>query len=755
MIAFSNSLILLFSGLTLAIAFSFLLIALWQDARKPLNQFFAAFLLAVMVWNVGSLFAQVSTFLVVPASATSIALGIIDIGFTASALAIYSLTAALAGVQIRRFRLLTFLALGVVVAYQIFLLTRGAPGRVDVTETDALSYQPNTVSALFYLGFDAATFFLAWRYRRKIRARGLVAGILIFVFGQSLGLLNPELRVVSLSINISSFAALIISFAILRKEIITPLAERIKQIETMHRVSLAITSQIAINTVLNQIAVQAVRWLDADASAIFLREPNALELATVYNLPRQFVGLRLAGGEGIASQVADTHQSVHVENYRRDWQHKPDMPLAKDTFGSVICVPLEYGGTVIGVLMVIAGQQGRLFNREDVYLLELLGGQAAVAIAHSQLFAEQSALTHEVETARSQLETVLVSTENPVIAADRNMRLVFSNPAANTLFSIGDDARGKQIHDILPANALPPDPRQALRQLRQARTHVYEIIIDGRVYLCHLACLGGPRIDGWVAVLNDVTQLKELDRLKSEMVRMTSHDLKNPLQAAMANLELLRDDLTYDSRHEVVLSIDAIEEQLDRMERIINGTLDLERIRSGTLRMDLCKTEEIVQSAVDELRHMAQTKALNLSVTVAPNTPDIWGDQEQIRRTLVNLIENAVKFTPHNGQVRVTAQGQGDSVLFSVSDTGIGIPPALHAQVFDRFFRGRQPGTEHISGSGLGLSLVKAIVDNHGGKVWLESELGAGTTFYVVLPSVPARASNDNLSTITGLRNTE
>lgn len=736
----SNSITLMFNGLTLAIAFSFLLIALWQDSRKALNQFFAVFLLMVMLWNIGSLLAQVFLLLAAPATAVSAAVGVIDLGFTGSAIAVYMLTAALVGVQTRRFRPLAFSALGLMIVYQVALLTRGVPANIDFSGFGAFAYQPQPLSVLFYLFFGSATFFLTWRYRRKIRSRGLVSGILLFVIGQTIGLLNPELRVVSISINISSAAALIISFAILRKEIITPLSERVAQIEAMHRVSLAITSQIALDTVLNQIAVQAVGWLDADGAAIFLTTPEGLQLATVYNLPRQFIGLRTEPGQGIAGRVAEKHQSIFVENYRRDWRDGYDLPLARETFGSVICVPLKYGSAVIGALMVIAGQQGRLFNRDDVHLLELLGGQAAVAIAHSQLFAEQEALTHEVETARSQLETVLVSTENPVVAADRSLRLILANPSAKQLFGISDNAEGEPLSDILPLQALPGNYRKALRDLRRDRAHVYEIAINNRVYLCHLARLGGPRTIGWVAVLNDVTQLKELDRLKSEMVRMTSHDLKNPLQAAMANLELLRDDLGGSASHDAEESMQVIAKQLERMNRIINGTLDLERIRSGTMSKDACRASDIIVSAVDELRQMAADNRISLTYTIADDTPDFLADPEQIRRTLVNLIENAVKFTSPGGQVCVSAEGQGGMVVMAVEDNGIGIPPELQSRVFDRFFRGQQTGTEHISGSGLGLSLVKAVVDNHGGKVWLESQVGAGTTFYVVLPALPRQS---------------
>ncbi len=398
-------------------------------------------------------------------------------------------------------------------------------------------------------------------------------------------------------------------------------------------------------------------------------------------------------------------------------------------------MPLSYGGRVIGVLMVIASQQGRLFNSDDVYLLELLASQAAVAIAHSQLFADQRALMGEVDLARSQLETVLTSTENPVVAVDRHLRLIFANPAATALFPLIDV--GANLTDILPDHALPPSYRQALADLRRNRSHIYEISYEGKSYLCHLACLGRPRVTGWVAILNDVTQFKELDRVKSEMVRMTSHDLKNPLQAAMANLELLSDDLADLQDEEIHLSLAAIDKQLMRMNRIIAGILDLERVKSGIPTFELCHVRPIIENTVEELQELARNKTISIEVEVDDDLPEFLGDTGQFERALINLVENAIKFTPVGGCVTIQAKQTSEGLAFGVIDTGIGIPAELHDRIFDRFFRGRQAGADHVSGSGLGLSLVKAVVENHHGRIWFESEPQKGTAFFILIPAAP------------------
>jgi signal transduction histidine kinase len=730
-----NTVTLLFNGLTLSLALGFLLIVLWNNAGKELNQFFAIFLCLVTLWNVGSFTAQAASLIDTRSPLIGFAIGLMELGFTGSSIGVYALTAVLVKAYNLRFRFLAFASLLLVLAYRLFLIATSAPMPFDTLEAGLFSYQSQPFLIVFYLVFDTITLYLVWRYHRKIRSRGLVLGIVAFVIGQTLGFLNPELQAFSVSIILSSGAALVISFSVLRQEIINPLAERVSQVEAMHKVTLAITSQIAIDTVLNQIATQAAEWLTADAAGIFLGTEDELELSAVYNLPPQYLHARLPMGQGLAGVVAQTHQSAHLDDYSQEWQGKPDLSLARETFGAVICTPLIYGGEAIGVLMVIAGRHGKLFAREDVRLLELLASQAAVAIAHSRLFAEQGELAQEVEAARSQLETVLVSTENPVIAVDRKYRLIFANPAAQTLFLAHNGFEARSIFELLPAHAFPQHYRQLLGDVRSNRAHIYEVSIDDKVFLCHLAPLGRPRIAGWVAVLNDVTQLKELDRLKSEMVRMTSHDLKNPLQAAMANLDLLNDDLADVEDPEIHQSIQIIEKQLQRMNRIISGILDLERVKSGRPTTEICSPLRIVKHTLDELGHLAKDQKILLEETIESDIPNFVGDHDQFQRALINLVENAIKFTPIGGTVSVDVYKQDSNVIFRVSDTGVGIPDDLQQKVFDRFFRGKQKGVEHISGSGLGLSLVKAVVENHRGKVWLESKVGLGTKFYVSIPA--------------------
>jgi signal transduction histidine kinase len=264
--------------------------------------------------------------------------------------------------------------------------------------------------------------------------------------------------------------------------------------------------------------------------------------------------------------------------------------------------------------------------------------------------------------------------------------------------------------------------------------HVYELVARQRTYLCHVAELGKARAEGWVVVLNDVTQLKELDRLKSQMVQMTSHDLKNPLQAAMSYIELLTEDGENIFTDDMQGYINVIWMQLNRMYRIISGILDLERVQAGTPAFEQIVLEDVLRRAVDELSDQARSKGLDLQLELDKDLPYVLGDAQQLGQALVNLVENAVKFTPSGGKVVVRADVDKTQVVIHVSDTGVGIPSDEQQRVFERFYRGRQEGIVHLGGSGLGLSLVKAVVDRHNGEISLESQPGKGTVFHVQLP---------------------
>jgi signal transduction histidine kinase len=720
---------IIINSFSLALATAFLLIVLWYDVRRTANQFFAIFLVSVQVWNIGFLLQQITGIVEADESLFNVGYGLGIAGYIGASISLYALMTVVVGVQPRRFLGLTLLYMMGGMSYSIWLVS-SAQGRVD-------SLQTRWFAGFFFVVFDALSLYVTWHYRRKFQSLSLTAGVWFFVVGQAVSFLNPALGITSFSTSISAIGALAISFAIIRRELIRPLMERGNQLESMHEVSVAIGSRLATDAILSEIAERAASWLRADAAGIFLKRGSVLSLVAIHNLPPSMLDTEVFLGQGVAGKVAQSKESIYLENYPRDWRGQDDLPMARETFGSLISVPLVYAEEVIGVLMVIGGAHGQLFEKKDARLLELLATQAAVAISNGKLFNTQKNLTEQLSTAHEQLRTVLVSTENPVLALDRRLNLIFTNPAAEELFELDTIHSRAHLVKAIPDHALPKKYKEALRSIRKNGSYRYEIELEGHTYIAQLASLGSRKhVEGFVAVLNDVSELKELDRIKSEMVRMTSHDLKNPLQAAFANLELLRDDVEAAANSEMILSVDNIERQLSKMHRIISGILDLERVRVGSNLNELCQIRVIIEEAAEELEDFAKEHQISLRLDISPKVADFLGDTAQFRRAMVNIMENAIKFNSAGGEVLVSAKNEANKLLIIVSDDGIGIPEDLQGKIFERFFRGHQKGAEHISGSGLGLSLVKAVVESHNGQIWVRSKANVGTSFHITVPTV-------------------
>lgn len=730
----ATSVALVLNGLTLALALVLLILVLWQDSHDESNRFLAVFLFMVLVWISGALIARAGAY--VNAGNTTIqgGLRLLDVGFTGASVSIFIYSVVITGSQGPLFRASALLGLGAILLYQLFLLLSAAPRPFAVNDDGILSYGYDVPSQLFFLVFHVSTIGVVWWNRLRVRESALRMGILLFSIGQIVGLMSSHFRSLGVQEDVCALATLMMSYAVVRQQIMAPLLGRAKQLEAVRDVGLAITSRLRLQETLATIAAQAAQILEADGAAIFLKSGDVVELAAVYNLPPQYVGIRVPLGQDVVGTVAGERRARRIDDYRREWKGKEAIPLARDTFGAVVTVPLMFADEVVGVLLVIQGRQGRLFDNDDVHLLELLGPQAAVAIINSRLFEAERELSTDLVVAKNQLETVLTSTENPVVAVDRQFSVIFANPAAVSLLNGTRDVVGECIFDVAPRDFVPDDPRRVLRDLRKRGVHIFEISDQQRTFLGHITELVRPETKGWVIILNDVTQLKELDRLKSQMVQMTSHDLKNPLQAAMSYLELLVEDGQDSFSADMHEYVKIIWTQFTRMYRIISGILDLERVQAGAPVFESCAAEEILARVVFDMADQARSKNLDLVLKIEHELPPVLGDPQQLSQAMANLVDNAIKFTPAGGEVLVEARPLEKTVCVDVRDTGIGIPVEDQAKIFDRFYRGAQQGNVRVSGSGLGLSLVKAIVDRHGGSITFESSVGEGTIFRVNLP---------------------
>jgi len=373
------------------------------------------------------------------------------------------------------------------------------------------------------------------------------------------------------------------------------------------------------------------------------------------------------------------------------------------------------------------------FTREDQELLTTLANQAAVALENARLF-------QEVERSREYLRAVLDSVDHAIVVTSLDGRVRLVNRAVEVFFGVPEqEAIGRPLTEIVP-HASVSEAIQHLISGKSYREETTEIeLSDGRVLVAHLTPVTngqGNRI-GYVTTMADVTALHQLSELKSRMLRIASHDLRNPLHLAKGFFEVLLEDLELAGHQEQLAT--RVSRNLETMERLIDNLLGLERIEATqVIRKVPVDLAALTQEIVQEQRFRAEMKRLRLWTDISEEPLLVKGDRYLLAQVIVNLLDNAIKYTPSGGEIWVQVRREEDEVILTVRDTGVGIPKEALPHIFEQFYRAHQPGTERVTGTGLGLSLVQAAVWEHGGRVWVESEgiPGKGSLFCVALPAL-------------------
>ena len=399
---------------------------------------------------------------------------------------------------------------------------------------------------------------------------------------------------------------------------------------------------------------------------------------------------------------------------------RPDRPYP----ASLLAIPLRHENQYYGVLWA-AYDQARLFSESDVGFLTTLAGQAALAASNNHLF-------RSAEVGRQRLAAILASTPDPVLVTDQRNRLLLSNPAAGQVLGAAvGDGEGQAIEKLVTQKSL----LDILQTTSSDKLSAEVVVPNGQVYLATASpVVADGRLVGRVCILRDVTHFKELDTMKTEFVNTVSHDLRSPLTLMRGYATMLEMVGVLNEQQKGYVAKMTI--GVDSMTRLVNNLLDLGRIDVGVgLQLETVLLQDIIERVTGTLQIQATQKEIQLDLELPQNTsPLIQADQALLQQAIYNLVENALKYTPKGGHVTVRLKIQGDSILFSVQDTGIGVAPADQARLFEKFYRGTQREAREQKGSGLGLAIVKSIAERHGGKVWLESQVGQGSTFFLQVP---------------------
>lgn len=347
-------------------------------------------------------------------------------------------------------------------------------------------------------------------------------------------------------------------------------------------------------------------------------------------------------------------------------------------------------------------------------------------------------------TEKRHTRAVLDCLADAVIVVDSGGRLAYANEPAGTLFGFKPDDEAKRAAAEMIANEtlvqqLTTTLRSPLKSRRHAELAMGEPTFD--VWLTHAA--EGPSAEGEggfvVAVLRDATREKAASRVMSEFVSHVSHELRTPLSSLKAYVEMLMTGEAEDeqTRKEYFGIIDA---ETDRMARLIDEILNISRIESGVVKVsrEPVSLSLVVREVVDVMKPHAEKKQIRLSDDISPIAHEVLADRDMMKQCVLNLVSNAVKYTPDGGKVRVrlAVDESNRRAVVEVTDSGLGIPESDLPKMFQKFFRVKA-NSKIAKGTGLGLNLVKNIVETvHGGQVGVRSKVNEGSTFSIALPLV-------------------
>ncbi|MBC8075583.1 MAG: PAS domain S-box protein, partial [Chloroflexales bacterium] len=405
-----------------------------------------------------------------------------------------------------------------------------------------------------------------------------------------------------------------------------------------------------------------------------------------------------------------------------------------------VALPLTFRTTIVGVIYVFRAAVNVGFSDDDEEVLRAFADQAAIAVSNARLY--QSVLQE-----KQRLDAIIEQSADGVMILDERWRITTFNRAMELLTGWPrEEALGRPcaevlgIHNVQGVNICLSDC--PLQRVPHERNPVVEGLItnrDGRDFYVQsrYSPQRGPRSEflGAIANVRDITDQKREEERQNTFISVISHELRTPVSIIKGYASTLRRDDASWSAETLRDGLLVIEEEADRLARQIQDLLDVSRFAAGGMRLDLSEWE--LQPLAEEVvaGFAAQTSSgFEFQLRFEEHMPPVRADYERARMVLTNLVSNAVKYSPAGGVIRIGARAEGEHAIAYVSDHGIGIPPEDQERIFERFYRVDNRLRRTTQGAGLGLYLARSIVEAHGGRMWVESQVGKGSRFFFTLP---------------------
>ncbi len=524
------------------------------------------------------------------------------------------------------------------------------------------------------------------------------------------------------------------AFAVLNARLYAESQRRTQVLGALVESAASISASLQLDEVLKRILKQTTKAMEVEAVSLALVEPDGKNLAfraATGGSGKKVEGVKIKMGQGIAGWVANEGKGVVVQEAQDDPRFYPEVDAATGyETEAVACAPIRADEKVIGVLEALNPVSGA-FASDALLVLEGIGNLAGTAIQHTQLF-------QQVEVARKRYLELFEDSVDPILITDCEGKIQEANRQAEILLGFDEETLHQMdVHHFHQADwkALGKD----LSNLGPDKSVSYESVLhsDGNETNVEMY-VRQAEVDGYDVlqwIMRDITERKNLDNLREDLASMIYHDLRSPLANVVSGLDVLEMMLAADEDPTIRSVLDIAMRSTERVQRLATSLLDTSRMEAGQSigNPEPTAATDLVQAALEAVLPGAEARQVKLEGAVAKNLPKVLADAEMIRRVMINLLENAIKYSQEDQTVTLGAKRHGDEVEFWVQDQGRGIPKEEQERIFEKFARVQIGATGNTKGLGLGLAYCKLAVEGHGGRIWVESEPGEGAKFIFTL----------------------
>lgn len=497
-----------------------------------------------------------------------------------------------------------------------------------------------------------------------------------------------------------------------------------------------INASLRLGEVLDRILKEVMRALEVETVALALVEANGdlLFHAATGHAAESVVGKRVPAGRGLVGWVQREGQGAIIPVVGEDTRFLPEVEQFEGMEPrAVACAPIHAQGKVIGVLEAVNPLSGA-FDPDALLVLAGIGNLAGSTIQNARLF-------ERLQAAHKRYRELFDESIDPILITRWDGKILEANRQAVELSAYkAEELRRMRIHAL--QEDMRADQEACLERLRAGQTCTYEAMLKTKT---------GRRIPVQVSVrrvlieegdslqwmLRDLTERKELDALREDMTSMIYHDLRSPLANIVSSLDMLAAMFPGEENEAVQSVLRIATRSTDRIQRLISSLLDINRLEAGhpIVSQQAVSPNSLIAEVLEMVRPMTDSRQQELVSRVPDGLPAIWVDVDMIRRVLLNLLENALKFTPFGGHIEVGAGLEDGWVQIWVQDSGPGIAEVDQVRIFDKYTR-LKTSEDGVSGLGLGLAFCRLAVSGHGGRIWVESQPGQGAKFLLTLPVV-------------------